>query len=146
MTKKKIIWARLSLVVVFIAMVVLFFFMVGQVDYKTSESGSVPAADLKLWFGEYNQSYFLGALPDDTRVTYADLGSALMASTDHIEGVFHIRINPKLNPSATGVLMAILHEQCHVLLWYSDPMEQHGVEFQRCMHRLAAAGAFDDLW
>jgi hypothetical protein len=34
MTKKKIIWARLSLVVVFIAMVVLFFFMVGQVDYK----------------------------------------------------------------------------------------------------------------
>jgi len=106
---------------------------------------SATPTDPKIWFDEYNQAYFLGALPYDTTVRYGNLNGH-MGETRHEDGRFEIVIDIETNKAENGARLTLLHEECHVETWNLGGLDIHGRAWETCMHRLADAGAFDHLW
>ncbi len=126
--------------------------LIGSASKNIARKQSNPLADqlagpinLQVWFQSYDEDYFLGALPKNTIVSYGDLGGN-MGITQRLEGVYHITIDIEFNKAARVSQMTVLHEMCHEAQWGNDGLDVHGPKFQTCMHRLAAAGAFDLLW
>lgn len=104
---------------------------------------SQPDPQLKRWFRQYNQKYFDGGLPSDTRISYCWVTKAHGNCNLESDGKFHIRINPDGTGTREARKFTLLHEMCHVKLW---PNGAHGKAFNQEMLRLATAGAFEGLW
>lgn len=92
----------------------------------------------------HNATWFGGKLPDTT-VLYAetpdgDEGETICAKDWKVCSIF---ISPKYNPGLNEAELTLFHEECHEV----TPTDfGHGPEWQNCMKRLAAAGAFERLW
>jgi hypothetical protein len=94
------------------------------------------------WYNGYNEQYFLNQLPA-ARVEWGEMGN--MGIT-YMGASPLIVISEKYNPSFREAQMTLLHEMCHVKLSPVLVFDDHGPEFQQCMHNLANEGAFDELW
>lgn len=109
-----------------------------------------PNPTLKQFYDGYNEQYFMNQLPADTTVVYGDPGQDRMGVTLPAgDQAFQIIISKKFNPSTKEALATLLHEMCHVKMnVYHIPtdLDGHGPNFTAEMRRLAAAGAFDELW
>lgn len=105
---------------------------------------------LQEWYDGYNEAYFLNALPRATAV-FGDPGTGSMGVTFQGEdekghvGIY-IVVSQFWNPSPKEVRITLLHEMCHVELIHAPLFDDHGAEWEACMHRLADKGAFDGLW
>lgn len=109
-----------------------------------------PPVDLQVWFAGYNEMYFNDALPKTVLVDWHLNDPRYLGLTDYEEHgeYYHIMLNPEYNKSGKTARLTLLHEMCHVSLRHDDDVEfdQHGPKWQACMHRLANAGAMEDLW
>lgn len=99
------------------------------------------------WYRGYNHAYFSDELPEVV-ITNDLKDDRLMAITDQVGSSFSIRFNPKFNISMKQRNVNLLHEQCHISLVIEKQFEldDHGIKWQACMHRLANEGAFENLW
>jgi hypothetical protein len=97
---------------------------------------------LKYWFNKYNALYFASELPGDTCVWWEPT-NASYADCGLIDGHWRIRVNPSLTAWVSLWKLTLLHEMCHIKL---HPNRNHGRKFQQEMLRLAAMGAFAELW
>jgi len=118
------------------------------------------SADPKSLFDYYNETYFLGQLPNAEVVEEDIIDSkpnhVFMADTEHALGGhwYKIRISPTYNPTLNEEVLSISHESCHILIWEryekegkgADYQENHGTAWQNCMLNLAEQGAFKDVW
>ena len=103
--------------------------------------------ELDSWYRGYNETYFQNQLP--AAVITRDLrDDRLMAYTEQANGYFHIAFNPKYNVSTKQERLTLLHEQCHI--WVSvneeNEFDDHGPNWQHCMHSLSDRGAMEPLW
>jgi SprT-like family len=118
---------------------------------KTKSVDEPICQGLQEWFASYNEQYFLGVLPHDTKVEYGDpdFGDpslARMAVTVHINGRFHIILSKKYNLAPPVAHVTELHEMCHVETFFSDhSLDGHGRIWKDCMRRIENEGAFADL-
>jgi hypothetical protein len=104
---------------------------------------------LNAWFRSYNERYFNNELPQDVVITRNLNDSRFMALTEYKEdGFYHIKINPKYNPTDRVERLTLLHESCHIRLSvkHEEEFDDHGPLWQHCMQDLAKKGAFSDLW
>jgi hypothetical protein len=109
------------------------------------------SAYLKHHFTIYNRRYFGGKLPDDTRVGWSEEVRRYAVERVHVHGktkcserdcrTSFIKIHPDLKKVMAMALMTLLHAMIHL-----DGKLTHGPKFQGSMKRLAAKGAFRDLW
>lgn len=144
-------------ITIMLLLVILFLLLLAQKGRaQTTAPVIVPPVQsvttLKQLYDGYNQEYFFGLLPNETRVQYGEMigpsGEPDMGETSKIGPIFHIVISVHFHPSRKEAEITLLHEMCHVQIWQSGLVEldEHGPLWQDCMHRLAASGAFDDLW
>jgi galactose-1-phosphate uridylyltransferase len=104
---------------------------------------------LDTWYASNNERYFNNELPKNVLITHDLKDDNFEAVTEHGSyGWFHISFNPTYNRSVNQEKFTLLHEMCHVQQLTSDEEEfdQHGKKWQACMHRIADAKGFDDLW
>ena len=100
---------------------------------------------LKRWFRTFNARYFDNTLPnavvfwEPSFVTGDALGEVVQQEGQPII----LRIDPSIKFSTALTKLVLLHEQAHLRLW---PYLGHGKRFQAEMLRLAAMGAFKNLW
>lgn len=132
-------------------LVMVLFALPAHKNPETGQSGkkktaAVQCENLKGWYDSYNEDYFLGQLPKDTLVQYGDLGPLVSGITLQSSGQFHIIVSLKLNPTPQEAHFTLLHECVHVKLWNKHLLDDHGIEFQTEMVRLAEIGAFKELW
>lgn len=108
----------------------------------------------------FNRQWFDGQLPKDTTLRWVGdfpsryrghLGRtgtwrpARNVRHGRILG-YYITISRHAERAGLSVLkMTLLHEMAHVKTWRIRQVD-HGRAWQREMHRLASAGAFDKLW
>ena len=102
-------------------------------------------------YQEFNEDYFLGQLPKDTRITMGDLSHEMGNTTVDGDGRWHITIDRESNPVERQAELTLLHEQCHIYIHVTKQDEKpdfdpHGKQFQGCMLDLAHHGAFRLLW
>lgn len=97
---------------------------------------------LRRYYLHLNRKWFNGELPLDTIITWEPCVKAYGYCEDLGNGRFHIRIDTALKGLDEFMLITLLHEMCHVKVWDA----KHGRKWKAEMRRLAAAGAFDDLW
>lgn len=101
---------------------------------------------LLRWFKQFRLKYFPTEFPENVAVMWEP---SLVASEDHAEVVeftdncFLIRIDPAIRFSTSWTKQVLLHEMSHLEAW---PVLNHGKKFQAIMQRLAATGAFKDIW
>ena len=99
---------------------------------------------LKKWFRTFNKRYFDGTLPncvvfwEPAFVTGDELGEVKQEGERII-----LRIDPSIRFTSAVTKLVLLHEMSHLRLW---PYLGHGRKFQAEMLRLAALGAFKNLW
>ena len=108
---------------------------------------------LRQWYLEYNHTYFNGRLPKDCEVVWRNL--------DHIKALGRyydydpdtqrtkpvIEINPCLRKMKRIAKFTLVHEMAHLSVDTTHPgRKAHGHYWQREMKRLAAKGAFANLW
>jgi SprT-like family protein len=108
---------------------------------------SAAAPDLRLmkFYEDGNRQYFDNKLPHNTIVSFdtPEHENSAATTAEH-DGHFVIRIDPKINNIWQMAEMTEYHEMCHVETF--TELDEHGPKWQACMHRLANAGAFDNLW
>lgn len=99
---------------------------------------------LRRFYLFLNRKWFDGELPADTVVTWEPCQTdCVWAECEHrLDGRYHIRIDPRMKDMKEFMLLLLLHEMCHVKVWGAN----HGRRWKAEMRRLAARGAFDDLW
>lgn len=101
------------------------------------------AVELRAWFKTYNRDYFFGHLPE-VRFEWVNLHYKLrMAETDCNFEPCIIRMDPTYNEAFPVAKATMLHEMCHVESW--TELDQHGIKWQACMHKIWLEGAFDGL-
>lgn len=102
---------------------------------------------LRKWYAEINEQYFLNALPKDTVIAYGDPGGTAMAITFKDQaGKFHIVLGKEFFAAGVVAKETLVHEACHVASWnVHDSLDGHGLEWHRCMERLYREGAFEDI-
>ena len=108
-------------------------------------SQSIRAAEMCLLQDDYtnfNRDYFLGQLPDDVNVEWANLGLLHDMGATWIDeaGTRQIRIDRRTNPVLRQARLTLLHEMCHVKF---NNRCGHGPKFKKEKRRLILAGAFD---
>src|SRR5579885_360065 len=121
--------------------------------------GASPKYNLQNDFDYYNEQYFYGALPNNTKVIWSDLSRYNdMARMDkRPDGSVLISIDPRLNPDLREADMSLLHEMCHEKLELrinvpagytaiESSLDPHGPAHEQCMIDLAERHAFHDLW
>lgn len=104
-------------------------------------------AQLKYIYLRYNEDYFLGQLPKDVPVKWADLrGRRAMGLTtcDSDGNGCTIQIDTNSNITEVTTESTILHEMCHVKLRRRKVLD-HGVEFRGCVNDLIRQGAYGPL-
>lgn len=105
---------------------------------------------LELWYQGYNVALFNHELPDKIMIDTNYRDDRYMAVTDYQEHaqIYIIRTNPKYNQSPKQARENLLHEMCHMRQLVSGEIEfdDHGPKWQSCMHELANAKAFEDIW
>ena len=103
---------------------------------------------LKQLYRKFNKQWFGGKMRDDVIVRWAtgpaDLkrecqAKKLLACADDKT----IILNPWMKKSGNLTRFTLLHEMVHAKL---PQGVHHGPRFQREMHRLARAGAFEKYW
>ena len=104
-------------------------------------------------FQHYNDGWFDGALPQNTKILYYDAGPDFaIGETDqstYADGTvqYVISVNSYYDRSPREALFTEVHELCHEAIdMKGGEFEEHGPRWQGCMQRLAAAGAFENLW
>ena len=142
MTRKKT--DRLIIFLCFLWLLLTFMIYMYSRSFRQEKDAVDGPVDLKTWFNSYNEEYFLGALPQNTIVSYGNIDD--MGITFRENDVFHIVIDLKTNRAGRVAMFTELHEMCHESQWNLHEAEVHGPKFQSCMHRLADLGAFDNLW
>lgn len=112
----------------------------------------VDNAMLQTWFEEYNESYYNGRLPKDTRVFWADLHSrpnkamgetTCSMSPENKPVNCTVRIDPLYNNVISTTRETLLHETCHVAT-YAEDLE-HGPRWRTCIDTLWVEGAFKGI-
>jgi len=110
---------------------------------------------LRRFYLFINRRWFNGELPLDTILTWEPCGDDRWASCELLsDGRFHIRIDRAVRGIHSYWLQLLFHEMAHIQVylttgrWINCDKRIHGKKslFQAEMKRLAAAGAFDDLW
>ncbi len=103
--------------------------------------------NLKAWYDADNEEYFNNKLPHDTVVEYgtplARDGHEVIAMTTQVAGVFHIVFSRKYALANRVSHLFLIHESCHLESWAE--FDEHGPKWKACMHRVEAAGAYEDL-
>ena len=104
-----------------------------------------------MWFDIYNRRHFNGRLPKDTMAEWSEKGMRGRIERVHVHGKSRcsergcdkcfIRLHPDLKNMEAVALMTLLHAMVHL-----DGCLTHGPGFQKGMKRLAAKGAFRDIW
>jgi len=117
---------------------------------KQSRMDSSSQINLRSWFADFNGEYFGNKLPQNTEVEFASLGNGtdfvVFGATSEQGGGYKIQIDNRLRQLGWDriILATLIHESCHVET-YSE-IEEHGVQWEKCMHRVADAGGLDKLW
>jgi hypothetical protein len=104
---------------------------------------------LKGLYNFYNDKYFAGELPQDTKLFFVHkIGKSSSVAKSNCAityftnpPVIAIQRTKKMK-SMRYVVADLLHEMSHL----SKPRAEHGEVFQEEMKRLAEAGAFQDVW
>lgn len=109
--------------------------------------------DVQEQFKEYNEEYFGGKLPRDTKVTFEDIPKVngvivLGLSWCNSRGIgCWIQLNRNYQDASVIYLEVELHEMVHIELATRGITDtSHGRPFQAEMKRLAMENAFEDLW
>lgn len=116
---------------------------------KTYPKSSVEFQNsLKEDYNTFNNGYFDGKLPD-IPVTYISVENADIGDTKCEWGLggatsCRIFINAYYDRDRREADLTLFHEMCHIAT--APSFDAHGPAWQKCMHNLANAGAFDDLW
>lgn len=116
--------------------------IIAAAGYPAKPEPLPQCTDLKLWYDQYNEAYFLGALPNNTVVDYSNNNEDSLASTFKEGNHFHIAFNPKYAGSARVAHAFLPHEMCHVLTWSEDI--EHGPRWKSCMYDVVQRGAIID--
>jgi hypothetical protein len=106
------------------------------------------------WYAATNDTYFSNKLPKDTKIEIHEIPPDVHAdftiaqTTPLGNGQYIIEIDPRFNNSGDAEGLSLDHEICHIYLLQQngDGDGAHGVRFQNCMKRLAAEGAFQEVW
>jgi SprT-like family len=109
---------------------------------------------LNKWYSATNDTYFDNKLPKDTKIELREIPADIAAdftvgqTTPLGNGQYIVEIDPRFNPSGGEEALTLDHEICHIYLLQqnNDGDSKHGSRFQSCMQRLAAEGAFQNLW
>jgi hypothetical protein len=120
-------------------------------DYYTDEAGTRPTIpQLINWYEQLNAQYFYGSLPEDkTEIKFMDSDSNIASLEQYADGHWGILLDRKTNPVEKMAEFSIAHESCHQydrLQQLDEGLDQHSGNFDLCMQRLAAQGAFHHLW
>jgi hypothetical protein len=106
---------------------------------------------LRRWYKDINARFFLGELPDNVCVRWADeddveedgrqCEDTCFGWADRGEGrhVYQIAISKKKNPALTAVLATLVHEMVHVRTALKD---DHGPVFEGWRKTLSNRGIF----
>lgn len=98
---------------------------------------------LNAWYRAYNDMYFQGKLPKDTRILRAKLKPESIATTecedDGTRCVIIYNTVYSLGPALEHQVLK--HEQCHIWSWKEK--FEHGPAWVKCMKSLRAQGSFD---
>lgn len=110
----------------------------------------IQAAELCLLqddYANFNHDYFLGQLPANVNVEWANLGLQNDMGMTWVDesGIRQIRIDRKTNPVIRQAQLTLLHEMCHIKTDGRE-FDVHGIKWQACMVDLAEHGAMHDLW
>lgn len=98
---------------------------------------------LEKWYAQYNEKYFEGKLPENTKIWWQITPGNCANVTQNDQGIFEIKVNPSYAMTRGHARQCVLHEMNHISLW---PYLTHGPKFQMAMRRLASIGAFDGIW
>lgn len=105
------------------------------------------AIPMVLEYQEINQKYFGGKLPANTLIFWSRQLKAMndMGQTISDGKRFTILLDIQMKEIGYDDVAdeVLFHESCHIAVF---PYDGHGAPFQKCMERLAKAGAFRDLW
>ncbi len=115
---------------------------------KDTHQSKAVREDLIESYQRFNNGWFNGELPQDTKIEYSDMGPDYpIGLTTQIGDNFSIFINAYDDRNVREAELTEFHEMCHVwVATHGDEFEEHGPKWVGCMRGLAAAGAFDDLW
>ena len=111
-------------------------------------------ADLQREYDALNAEYYESRLPQAT-LSFAsnlkgmdDAGNMVPAEAVTFPGEYpRIRIDSEFKNYPSVAFELVIHEQCHVSTDKFHPeFDQHGPNFQKCMLRMAEAGALKELW
>ena len=104
-----------------------------------------PAFLARVYAG-LNAAYWAGTLPASTVVAIGTLPQGIMANTTRdAAGVFHITLDAGCNIIPNVARLSFFHEMAHIATWEKE-FNPHGKYWRKEMHRLADAGAFDEIW
>lgn len=103
-------------------------------------------AFLATVYAGLNATYWSGKLPADTIVSFGALPPKSMANTTRdAAGRFHITLEWESNKLPNVARLTLFHEMAHIATWDAE-FNPHGMHWRKEMHRLADAGAFDEIW
>lgn len=106
--------------------------------------------DMTNMYQQYNEAFFYGALPvDRTKIKFMDSDLNMASLTHYQDDTWGILIDRKSNPYEKMAELSIAHESCHQydhIQGLDEGLDHHSNNFQKCMQRLAAQGAFEKLW
>ena len=142
----KSFWAA----IIFVLGLVIFSagFQIAKKD-STSVNEAKIRAELVENFRHFNDGWFDGDLSQNTRIMYYNMGPdfAIGDMTSDGAGQFTIFINSYYDRNPREAEFTEFHEMCHeAIALRGNEFEEHGPAWQGCMHRLANAGAFENLW
>ncbi len=105
-----------------------------------------PAFLARVYAG-LNTAYWQGRLPTSTIVSFGASGreDAMAYTTRDRAGVFHITLDWECNKLPNVARLTLFHEMSHIATWDRE-FNPHGKYWRAEMHRLADAGAFDEIW
>jgi SprT-like family protein len=102
---------------------------------------------LRRWYLANNRKYFDNLLPLDTELVIEPLDAEHAKATKLDDGRYKLSLDPGCLYFTKFAKMMFLHEMAHIHHWVQGRHGiQHGQKFQEEMLRLAAAGAFKDIW
>lgn len=101
---------------------------------------------LRRYYLHLNRKWFNGELPLDVIVTWEPCDNAWGELFTLGSGRLHITLDTGLRGMQEFMLITLLHEMAHIALGGPNYGHKHGRRWRAEMRRLAAAGAFDELW
>ena len=114
---------------------------------RTPRTRKEAILELQAQYAQDNEDLFMGQLPKDTVVSWADLSfkNDMGLTIPYPNHHYMIKIDKRSNPVYRQARMTLHHEECHIKTWDKEA-GAHGSAFQQCMVDLAVRGAFVDLW